>query len=353
LTLPLWAGEGDANYGPVKSSEGSVLQWVKRFGHMRFPGEFERGHGTVLDAFRGAVAHPSRSTVRVVCDGTQTAMGVVVRADGWILTKASELTGSQIECLCGDGSRLPAKKVAERDEFDLALLRVAKHDLPTAKWSKSPVPTVGSWLITTGVDPAPLAIGVVSTPLQPSPSPRPVLGVRMHQADRGVRVNVVLPGTGAARAGIRQGDVIAKINGQSTESPETVTDLIRRLQPGDKVTLSVFRDEESLSLIATLGDMTRQGGLEQAELMDSLGGPLSRRRAGFPTVIQHDSVIRPRECGGPIVDIDGNVVGVNIARASRVSTLALPVETVRQAVSEMISEFAQRPVTEERVVTAP
>jgi serine protease Do len=70
--------------------------------------------------------------------------------------------------------------------------------------------------------------------------------------------------------------------------------------------------------------------------MDSLGGPLSRRRAGFPSVLQHDSVLRPRDCGGPIVDLDGNVVGVNIARASRVASYALPVSVVRPVVAEML-----------------
>jgi serine protease Do len=52
-------------------------------------------------------------------------------------------------------------------------------------------------------------------------------------------------------------------------------------------------------------------------------------------VLPHDTVVRPRDCGGPLVDTDGNVVGINIARALRVSTFAIPADTVRQVVEEL------------------
>ncbi len=325
-----------------EKGKSSLGQTLKRMARVRLPGEYERGHATVTSAFRDVVATSSRSTVRVLSDGMQAALGVVVRADGLVLTKASELSG-KLECIFSDGSRMAAIKVAQRDEFDLALLQVPKNNIPEIRWSEASLLPVGSWLITTSLEPLPVAIGVVSTPLHDSPKPRAVLGVRMDLVERGVRVNVVMPGTGAARAGVRQGDVIASINGRSADSPESITDIINGLQPGDKVTLSVFREQEPLSLTATLGDKSRLGGLDQAELMDSLGGPLSKRRAGFPSVIQHDSVVRPRECGGPIVDLDGQAVGINIARASRVATLALPANVVQLAVQKMMRDVANQP----------
>ena len=56
------------------------------------------------------------------------------------------------------------------------------------------------------------------------------------------------------------------------------------------------------------------------------GGPFSDRRWGFSKVIPHDLGIAPTECGGPLVDLDGHCVGVNIARALRVASYALPGE---------------------------
>ena len=55
---------------------------------------------------------------------------------------------------------------------------------------------------------------------------------------------------------------------------------------------------------------------------------MSKRRSGYDRVIQHDSVIRPEECGGPLVNLDGKVIGINIARAGRVETYALPIKPV-------------------------
>jgi serine protease Do len=329
-----------------------MTQWLKRLGKVRLPGEYERAHSTITNAFRDVSAAPSRSTVRVLSDGVQVALGIIVGADGLILTKASELSG-RLECILPDGSRLDATQLVQRDQVDLALLRVARAKLPVVSWSDSAVvPPVGSWLITASVEPQPVAIGVVSAPPQESPMPRAILGVRMYSVERGVRVNLVMPGTGAARAGVREGDIIATINGRTADTPEAITKVIRSLQPGDRVTLSVLREESPLSLVATLGDMNRLGGLEQAELMDSLGGPLSKRRAGFPSVIQHDSVIRPRECGGPVVDLDGKVVGVNIARSSRVATFALPADLARRAVEDMLREVNPSPGREPTTITA-
>lgn len=332
-SMAVEAAESDARYAPTR--ENPVGQWLRRLSLSRLPGEFERGHASVTGAFRGIAAPASPWTVRILSDDQQTALGMVVREDGYILTKASELSG-KLACLFSDGVRLPARKVAEKADCDLALLLVNRQRLPVPQWASSAELPLGSWLVTTGPESLPIAIGVVSAPPQASAPPQPILGVRMYRVERGVRVNQVIPGTGAHRAGIRAGDVIASINGRVAETPDTITEIVQQLQPGDKVHLSVLREQSPLTLDAFIGDKGRLGGFEQAELMDSLGGPLSRRRAGFPSVIQHDSIVRPRECGGPVLDLDGQVVGVNIARVSRVATYALPASVVRPVVEELL-----------------
>jgi hypothetical protein len=46
--------------------------------------------------------------------------------------------------------------------------------------------------------------------------------------------------------------------------------------------------------------------------------PLSLRRNGFPHVFVQDGGITPEECGGPVVDRLGRVIGLNIARADAI-----------------------------------
>lgn len=338
--IPIAAQGAETDARAPERSDAGMGQWLKRLGKVRLPGEYERSHAAVTGAFRELTAASEYATTRVLCDGMQTAIGTVVRSDGMILTKASELSG-KLECILSGGARLPAEVVAKRDNCDLALLHVATANLPEIRWSEASTLPIGSWVVTTGLQPQPIAIGVVSAPLQSSPMPQAVLGVSMYRVDNGVRINLVMPGTGAERAGMRAGDVIATINGREADSPDTISNIVRSLLPGDKVTLKVVREQAPLSLTATLGDMSRIGGLEQAELMDSLGGPLSKRRAGFPSVIQHDSIVQPRECGSPIVDLNGQVVGINIARVSRVATYALPATIAREAVRDMLREAAR------------
>jgi serine protease Do len=309
--------------------------WLKRW--VRSPYESESGRTSVKGAFREVVSPASQGTVRVLADGVPCSLGMVIHSDGYILTKASELDG-KIDCVLRDGRRLPAERYSQYEKLDLALLKITAKNLPVVAWSDASIPAIGSWLATPNVDGEAAAIGVVSVQPRRIEEPIPILGVQLGTAPQGVRVNGVQRGTGAAIAGLRANDIIESFNGRSTDTVDTLQDLIHRMQPGDRVTLAVRRDSEVISVIATLGDRARSGDQEQIELMDSLGGPLSRRRAGFESVLQHDSVLRPRDCGGPVVDLDGMAVGVNIARASRVATYALPASVVRPIAEQMLKQ---------------
>src|SRR6185295_17501933 len=101
--------------------------------------------------------------------------------------------------------------------------------------------------------------------------------------------------------------------------------LIREYGPGTTLELTIRRGEEEHVLSATL---THPFGnfLSRIAQQNHMGGSLSLRRTGFPAVIQHDTVLSPEDCGGPVVDIDGAAVGLNIARAGRTESFALPAD---------------------------
>jgi serine protease Do len=71
--------------------------------------------------------------------------------------------------------------------------------------------------------------------------------------------------------------------------------------------------------------------------MNLLGGPLSDRRTDFASALQHDSVLLPSQCGGPLVGLDGKVAGINVARAGRVESYAIPAATVGPLLAELKS----------------
>ena len=94
-------------------------------------------------------------------------------------------------------------------------------------------------------------------------------------------------------------------------SVESLQSAVQSRKAGEEITLKVVRGKETLDLKATLGK------LPQAILgnpQDLMGSELSDRRGGFPSILQHDTVIKPIDCGGPVVDLDGKTVGINISR---------------------------------------
>jgi serine protease Do len=69
----------------------------------------------------------------------------------------------------------------------------------------------------------------------------------------GALVQGVIAGTGASKAGVRQGDIIVKINSTTISSAQDVTNVISALKPGDVVTLGIVRGTQHLSIKVTLG----------------------------------------------------------------------------------------------------
>jgi serine protease Do len=70
---------------------------------------------------------------------------------------------------------------------------------------------------------------------------------------------------------------------------------------------------------------------------EMMGSTLSNRRGGFPSILQHDTVLAPGNCGDPLVDLEGKVVGINIARAGRTETYAIPAAAVRELLADLMA----------------
>jgi putative serine protease PepD len=68
----------------------------------------------------------------------------------------------------------------------------------------------------------------------------------------GLHVDVVTPGAALAKAGIQQGDVITKIDGQSATSSEILTTFVLNHKVGDKVPVTYYRNGRTKTVTATL-----------------------------------------------------------------------------------------------------
>ena len=90
-------------------------------------------------------------------------------------------------------------------------------------------------------------LGVTSEPLTPATAKQ--LGVT-----QGAVVADVASGSGAAKAGIKNGDVIVEIDGAKVTSVEGVAGEVRKHNPGDQIDVVIVRNGQKQTVTVTLSD---------------------------------------------------------------------------------------------------
>jgi serine protease Do len=78
------------------------------------------------------------------------------------------------------------------------------------------------------------------------------LGVTTEKADEGVTITDVTDESAAEKAGLKEDDIITKINDTKIESPEELTKAIGKFKPEEKITVTIKRDKKEQKLTATL-----------------------------------------------------------------------------------------------------
>jgi serine protease Do len=307
----------------------------------------------IVKLFNEVVSKPAKSTVRVIAGDKEVALGVVVSSDGWILTKHSELKGNKLTVKLPDGATHDAVLHGHDVPFDLAMLKIDVNALTPVEWTDSKAAKVGHWVASAGLGEEVVAIGVVSVGAREVKGAKftppagtgqgGYLGIALDLDFAGVKVQEVFPNTPGQKAGLKADDQIIKLNGEAVMSADDFLALLGKHKPDDKVKLTIARDDKEQDLSVTLGQRPgSKGGKSRSDVQNSMGSKLSDRRAGFPIILQHDSIIKPSDCGGPLVNLDGKVLGINIARAGRTESYAIPSEAVRPLLEKLKTKNAAK-----------
>lgn len=302
-----------------------------------------RGKQAIAKLFTDATAKATDATVRVRCDNKDAALGTVVEKNGYILTKGSELKG-MISVRLRDGSEYEAEYVGYDEKTDLALLKIDAADLPAVTFAPGKLATVGNWVAAAGPESEPVAVGVLSAGVRKLYDQEAIidklnkgyLGIvaRVVEEDKedGVVIGEVDPRGAAFKAKLKAGDTILRVAGQPVKKFADLKKVLEDYKPGDAVKLLFRRDEEEKEIELKL---IPKSDIDRGEFQNKMGSSLSNRRTGFPAVIMTDAVLKPQECGGPLVDLDGKILGLNIARAGRVETWTLPAEVIAPALRDL------------------
>lgn len=82
---------------------------------------------------------------------------------------------------------------------------------------------------------------------------RAILGVSTETGDGGARITSVTKGSAAEKAGLKEGDIITKVNEYNVADADDLPAAIGKFKPEDKVTVSYTRDGKAATASATLG----------------------------------------------------------------------------------------------------
>jgi serine protease Do len=128
--------------------------------------------------------------------------------------------------------------------------------------------------------PAEEAKPVIDTLMKGQKIARGYLGIQMQNLDddladglgvpkgRGTIVGRVEPGQPAEKAGLKQGDVIVKVDGKDVTPDQTLSYIVANVKPGTRIPLELYRDGKPMSLTLTVGTRPPEEQLAQFDPND-------------------------------------------------------------------------------------
>ena len=306
---------------------------------------------SVRQVYAPIIKEANRSVVEVVVDGEVRILGTVVGKD-LVVTKYSELARktkkadnpAKLQCKQGKDT-WSATQLGFNRPADLALLRVATDQLTPVQWQTT-IPETGAFTASPDGTQTPRGVGIVGSAPYQHTIKKAFLGVQFANAeDQPAKLGQVVAHGAARAAGLLVDDIVVKFQDEVITETQQLREAIPNCKPGDKVSITVLRDAEEKTFEVELGTNNNAATSGQ----ENVWGALSDVRSGFQQVLQHDTVLKPADCGGPIVDLDGKVLGVNIARAGRIETLALPAAQVQQLIKSLLAK--SKPATKKPIGT--
>ncbi len=329
-------------------------------------GEF-RKEGREVRASYDEITKIFQASSAVLYEEIARGYGVVMSAEGDVLVKTSEFD------LLENPSVVVAKKryrdykiLAASSEWDVTLLRITGGDFEPITFAESE-PSHGTIVLSNSSSTRlrrRTQLGVIAANARAvGKGDLAVLGIAMTQVDPDyVRVDGVSPLGGAHDGGILKGDQLLAINGHAVTTKELVPDLLDDKKVGDIVEIVVSRKvlpeepsepqevEDPFLFVedhpAEVEELTLEAELRERQIVfpeqrtrnDMMSGEFSERRTNFPRVLQHDTSLAQRTVGGPLVTLDGNCVGMNIAFASRECSYAIPAKELKELHQELLSQ---------------
>ena len=296
------------------------------------PRENRLNGSSTQKAFENTFQEAVQNTVRLVRNGRLIALGTLVHTDGYVLTKASSCVGAR-EAFLSDGTKYPIRIRKRNEDFDLAMYQLIGEGnvFSSVRWCEDKKTESCSWVVSSSGELDEIRIGITSGKNRRIEREGGVMGVLLKsngKSEPGVVISEVVPQAAADKVGLLPNDLIVRVEGRKVVSSQQVIDILSDKNPGDAVNVQIKRKGLDLDFKVTLGH--RSVTFELFNRNMQMSGPVSKRKDNFAEVFQHDLPLFREDMGGPVFNLNGECIGINIARVDRVTIFSLPSSSARE-----------------------
>ncbi|VTR92877.1 peptidase s1 and s6 chymotrypsin hap : Peptidase S1 and S6 chymotrypsin/Hap OS=Akkermansia muciniphila CAG:154 GN=BN502_00546 PE=4 SV=1: Trypsin_2: Trypsin_2: PDZ_2 [Gemmata massiliana] len=269
------------------------------------------------------------SVVQILNGGVPVALGTVVEGDGWVVTRATALP-QKPRCRLPDGTEVETDVIGVDKACDLAVLKVRAPDLRPVRWADRFDQPAGTVVAVVGPGGAPITVGAVSVARREVRNPVAPAHDLPLRIEAGPLSFLGTPAAGglvvdrawdlARSAGLRPKDRVVSVGGVAVRAPENLAGCVATRLSGDLVSVEIVRDGKRLTLSLPLLPKRETNGE-------------SRRIDDLPVLVEYAPAGEPADCGGPLLDLNGRVLGVTVRHISY-GGAAIPGDRVKSLVSD-------------------
>jgi serine protease Do len=300
----------------------------------------ENIYGNSLKKIAAKYRNTSVKITSQVDGKSQEALGTLIdlrrspfkkhQGGSFIISKSS-IIGNDSIMIQAAGRNFPVSVVARDQANDLVLLKSVNHikgGIKYRKLSSDSVPVIKPGRFIVSIIPG--SAGVYSAIGSGFIKMNKFFSVGSFGAgisfkDSILLLNEIQPNSPANNNDMEKGDQVLAINNISISNPSDFFNALNQYWPGDTITIKLKRAHAILDKRVILRPIRLPSSEHPAE---HFAGGASKIRDGFNQVFSHDAILYPAMCGGPVFDSNGVFCGINIARYSRASTLAMPASII-------------------------
>ena len=154
-----------------------------------------------------------------------------------IITRKGDKDDKLVVELNGDKIIVNGKELKDDDDGDITVRRRKIKDV----WAFDGEGFRGSWNAPGGIK------------MYNLNENKAMLGVTTDEVENGVKIQSITKQSAAEKSGLKEGDIITKVNDKKIETPDDLSDIVQDHKPGDKVTVTFLRDKKEQKVTAELG----------------------------------------------------------------------------------------------------